>query len=212
MNKTRLQPAIIAAIAVAATVVSAAVRPLPTPPPSPYPDTESSLNVPLPDWPALGRRTTLSLTANFTPSNNVQIAFGQDTDSDGDLAPEETHLVIGVDCGVPFIRDEVEEEGRGGQRWFASVLPASGEAVSSPLVSEYPPAQQPEGGARRGAQESNLDCPPPPPTSTFVFAFKQPSAVSSRVTHAKITTRGRGPTAAQIAAEIRKPGKLLFLR
>ena len=171
---------------------------LPVPPPSAYPDTESSLNVPLPDWPALGRRITLSLTANFTPSNNVQIAFGQDADSDNDLAPEETHLVLGVDCGEPFIRDEVEEEGRGGQRWFASVLPASGEAVSSPLVSD--------------AQESNLDCSPPPSTSTFVFAFKQPSAVSSRVTHAKITTRGRGPTAAQIAAEIRKPGKLLFLR
>ena len=183
---------------------------LPTPPPCDYPDTESSLNVPLPDWPALGRRITLSLTANFTPSNNVQIAFGQDTNSDGDLAPEETHLVLGVDCGVPFIRDEVEEEGRGGQRWLASV--SNGEAVSSPLVSEYPPAQQPEGTARRGAQESNLDCPPPPSTSTFVFAFKQPSSVSSRVTHAKITTRGRGPTAAQIAAEIRKPGKLLFLR
>ena len=169
---------------------------LPTPPPCDYPDTESSLNVPLPDWPALGRRITLSLTANFTPSNNVQIALGQDADSDNDLAPEEPHLVLGVDCGEPFIRDEVEEEGRGGQRWLASV--SNGEAVSSPLVSD--------------AQESNLDCPPPPPTSTFVFAFKQPSAVSSRVTHAKITTRGRGPTAAQIAAEIRKPGKLLFLR
>ena len=169
---------------------------LPTPPPCDYPDTESSLNVPLPDWPALGRRITLSLTANFTPSNNVQIAFGQDTNSDGDLTPEETHLVLGVDCGVPFIRDEVEEEGRGGQRWLASV--SNGEAVSSPLVSD--------------AQESNLDCPPPPPTSTFVFAFKQPSSVSSRVTHAKITTRGRDPTAAQITAEIRKPGKLLFLR
>ena len=210
MNKTRLQPAIIAALAVAATVVSAAVRPLPTPPPSPYPDTESSLNVPLPDWPALGRRITLSLTANFTPSNNVQIAFGQDTDSDGDLAPEETHLVIGVDCGVPFIRDEVEKEGRGGQRWLASV--SNGEAVSSPLVSEYPPAQQPEGAARRGAQESNLDCQPQPPTSTFTFAFRQPSPLAARLTHAKITTRGHGPTAAQIAAEIRKPGKLLFLR
>ena len=171
---------------------------LPTPPPSAYPDTESSLNVPLPDWPALGRRITLSLTANFTPSNNVQIAFGQDTDSDGDLAPEETHLALGVDCGVPFARNEVKVRGEGEQRWFASVLSASGEAVSSPLVSD--------------AQESNLDCPPPPPTSTFVFAFKQPSAVSSRVTHAKITTRGHGPTAAQIAAEIRKPGKLLFLR
>ena len=99
-------------------------------------------------------------------------------------------------------------EGRGGQRWLASV--SNGEAVSSPLVSEYPPAQQPEGAARRGAQESNLDCSPSP--STFVFRFKQPSAASRRCTHAKVTTRGRGNFAAEIAAEITRPGVALILR
>ena len=91
----------------------AAERTLPTPPASSFPDTESSLNVPLPDWPTLGRRITLSLAASFTPSNCVQIAFGQDTDADGDLAPEETHLVLGVDCGAPFIREELGKWGSG---------------------------------------------------------------------------------------------------
>ena len=38
--------------------------------------------------------------------------------------------------------------------------------VSSPLVSEYPPAQQPEGAARRGAQGAGLHCSPSPSTYT----------------------------------------------
>ena len=163
----------------------AAERTLPTPPASSFPDTESSLNVPLPDWPALGRRITLSLAASFTPSNCVQNAFGQDTDADGDLAPEETHLVLGVACGVPFIREEFGQWRSDSGQWRSGVLTAS-------------------------TEEPTLDCPPPP--STFTFAFKQPSPLAARLTHAKITTRGRGESAAQIAAEIRKPGKVLFLR
>ena len=209
--KTQAKRKFVAALAAFLATVTASfaiTQALPTPPPSPHPDTESSVNVPLPDWPALGRRVSLTLTANATPSNNVQIAFGQDTNADGNLAPEETALVLGVDCGTPFIRDEVEVVGGGGQRWFASA--SSGEAVSSPLVSEYPPAQQPEGAARRGAQESTLDCSPSP--LVFNFSFKQPSAVSQRLNFAKVTTRGRSPSAAEIAAEIRKPGKVLFLR
>ena len=149
--KTQAKRKFVAALAAFLATVTASfaiTQALPTPPPSPHPDTESSVNVPLPDWPALGRRVSLTLTVNATPSNNVQIAFGQDTNADGNLAPEETALVLGVDCGTPFIRDEVEVVGGGGQRWFASA--SSGEAVSSPLVSEYPPAQQPEGAARRG--------------------------------------------------------------
>ena len=165
----------------------AAERTLPTPPASSFPDTESSLNVPLPDWPALGRRITLSLAASFTPSNCVQIAFGQDTDADGDLAPEETHLVLGVDCNVPFVREEFGQWRSDSDQWRSDVLIAS-------------------------EQEPTLDCQPPPPPSTFTFSFRQPSAVTNRLTHAKVTTRGRGNSAAQIAAEIRKPGQVLFLR
>ena len=165
-------------LALGAGIARASTINLPTPDPSPYPDTESSVNIAVTNWPSLGRRITLSLTAYFTPSNCVQLAFGQDTNADGDLAPEETHLVLGVDCNVPFSR-----EGFG--QWRSGVLTAS-------------------------TEEPTLDCPPPP--STFTFAFRQPSPLAARLTHAKITTRGRGESAAQIAAEIRKPGKVLFLR
>lgn len=167
--------AILLAFAFAANAVQ---QTLPTPPQSAYPDTESEANVAVTNWSALGRRVKLTLSANFTPSNCVQVAFGQDTNADGDLAPEETHLILGVDCGVPFIREEVGQ-------WRSGVLAAS-------------------------TEEPTLDSTPTP--STYTFALKQPSAVSMRCTHAKVTTRGRGNSAAEIAAEITRPGVALFLR
>ena len=148
---------------------------LPTSPPSSYPDTESEANVAVTNWPALGRRVKLTLAVNFTPSNCVQIAFGQDTDSNGDLAPEETMLCIGVDCGDPFARWEVVVGSR------------------SPTV-----------------EWSNFLCTPT--TNIYDFTFKQPSAVSSRMNFAKVTTRGRGNSAAAIAAEITRPGVVFFIR
>ena len=153
---------------------------LPTPGPSEYVDTESSANVAVTNWPGLGRRVKLTLSANFTPSNCVQVAFGQDTNADGDLAPEETHLILGIDCGVPFIREEVNVG-----KWGSGILSAS-------------------------TEESTLDCSPSP--STFTFAWRQPSAVAKRCTHAKVTIRGRGNSAAEIAAEITRPGVALILR
>ena len=178
MENPTLRTALLVVCATIGIVAHATDCPLPTPPPSSYPDTESSVNVAVTNWPSLGRRVKLTLSANFTPSNCVQVAFGQDTDSDGDLAPEETHLVLGVDCGVPFIREEVGQ-------WRSAVLAAS-------------------------TEEPTLDSTPTP--STYTFAFKQPLAVSSRMNFAKITTRGRGNSAAEIAAEITRPGVALILR
>ena len=34
-----------------------------------------------------------------SPTNAVQVAFGRDADADGDLAPEETEVRVGCDCG-----------------------------------------------------------------------------------------------------------------
>ena len=174
----RKYAALFAALILSAVSAFAAVRTLPTPPSSSYPDTESSVNVAVTNWPGLGRRVKLTLSANFTPSNCVQIAFGQDTDSNGDLAPEETHLILGIDCGVPFTREEFG-------KWGSGVLAAS-------------------------TEDPTLDSTPTP--STYTFAWRQPSAVAKRCTHAKVTTRGRGNSAAEIAAEITRPGAALILR
>ncbi len=185
MNTTRLKPAIIAVLVVAATVLSAAVRSLPTPQLSPFPDRESSICATLTGWPDLGRNIVLTISALATPSNAVQVAFGQDTNGDSDLAPEETQIVLGVDCGVPFIREEVNVG-----KWKSGILSASEEDLnihSTTTTTNY-----------------NYH--------TFTFALKQPSAVSARFDFAKITTRGREETAAQIAAQITRPGVALILR
>ena len=185
--KTR-KAALFAAIAGLAFAAFAANFDLPTPPPSPFPDTESSVDVAVTNWPSLGRRVKLTLSANFTPSNCVQIAFGQDTNADGDLAPGEIQIVLGVDCGVPFLRNE----GR-------ARTPAAPQSQTNEIAFETDC-----GGPGVSALPTNI--------TTCVFRFKQPSAVSDRMNFAKVTTRGRGNSAAEIAAEIRKPGVVLYVR
>jgi len=107
MAKIPLKHVLAVTLATAAIVAQASARrPLPTPPPSLFCDTESSTCRSLEDDPNLGSHIRLTLAANLTPSNCVQVAFGQDTNGDEDLEPEETDLILGVSCGVPFVRDE----------------------------------------------------------------------------------------------------------
>ena len=167
MKAKTTKAALFAAITGLAFAAFAANFDLPTPPPSPFPDTESSANVAVTNWPSLGRRVKLTLSADFTPAHGVQVAFGQDTNADGDLEPAETRVVFGVDCGEPFTREEFGQ-------WRS---------------------------------EMNQGSP-----STFTFAFRQPSAVTNRLTHAKVTTHNLADTNLVVAVEIRKRGQVLFLR
>ena len=109
--KTRKQrtklPVLCAGLIASAASAFAGEQTLPTPPPSGYVDTESSVNVPIADWPRLRRRFTLALAANASPTGCVQVAFGRDTNGDECLEPEETELVVGNDCGAWFVRDEL---------------------------------------------------------------------------------------------------------
>lgn len=50
------------------------------------------------------------LSFNGTASNNVEVAFGKDSDMDGELSPHETDLVIGWDCGRYFIERSASHE------------------------------------------------------------------------------------------------------
>ena len=79
---------------------SADIHSLPTPPPSEFVDAESSLTVPLPA--TEGRHIRLTLAFDSSPTNAVQVAFGIDANHDNDLAPEETTLRVGIDCGQPL--------------------------------------------------------------------------------------------------------------
>ncbi len=51
----------------------------------------------------------LRLEAVSVSSNAVQVAFGTDADGNGDLAAEETDLVLGLEPGLAFIENVAEE-------------------------------------------------------------------------------------------------------
>ncbi len=76
---------------------------------SPFLDTETSTNIALNVMRNDVREFNVRIDLAGTVSNGVQIAFGRDTDADGDLAPEETRLVLGWRCGRYFVEDVVGE-------------------------------------------------------------------------------------------------------
>ena len=165
MKKTTFVLGLVSGLLALTLSASGSERTIPPPPPSAFADAESSGTASFPT--DEGRRVKLTLSADFTPSNGVQVALGQDSNADGDLEPGETRVVFGVDGGEPFVREEFGQ-------WRSEMK----------------------------------QCSP----SIFTFAFRQPSAVTNRLTHAKVTTRGRGNSAAQIAAEITRPGAALILQ
>lgn len=71
-------------------------------PPVSFADTETATNVPFAAWRPGASRIAFTLSCLATPSNNVEVAFGRDADSDGVLAVEETDFVVGWDCGEWF--------------------------------------------------------------------------------------------------------------
>ena len=107
-NKLLLAQSCVAVGMVLANSASAAVlqRNFPIPSPSGFADTESSSCSWMGTPDDLSRRFTLTLET--VPSTNacVQVAFGRDRNGDEDLEPEETDLVVGMDCGRWFLRDE----------------------------------------------------------------------------------------------------------
>ena len=74
--------------------------------PPPFADTECATNVAFQIGADYMDEFAVSISANATPSNNVQAAIGIDADSNGVLEPHETEFVIGWDCGAWFARDE----------------------------------------------------------------------------------------------------------
>ena len=90
-------------------------------PQSEYADTEVSTNIAFAvERPAM-TRIEFTVALDVTPTNNVEVAIGTDTNSDGNLAVEEAAYVFGYDCGAWFARSAGLEglgslEGLGGGR------------------------------------------------------------------------------------------------
>lgn len=83
-----------------ALTVNAREIELPLPVPSRYSDRESSTNVVFSGWNDATRYVTLTIETESTPTNALRIAFGRDTNGNGNLDPEETAKRIGPDCQV----------------------------------------------------------------------------------------------------------------
>ena len=87
-----------------------------------FADTEVTTNIPVNVFRSDVRGLDVSVELCTTPSNNVQVAFGRDADGDGVLAPEETDLVLGWDCGRWF----AEEVATGARAFAEDDAPAAG--------------------------------------------------------------------------------------
>ena len=79
-------------------------------PPAAYADTEVSSNVVFNATRGDAKFFDVRLELTGTVSNNVQIAFGRDADGDGDLALEETGLVLAWRGGRYCVEDVPESE------------------------------------------------------------------------------------------------------
>ena len=94
------------AFAGAASAATTTLAPLPSPE---HLDMEVMTNCAMTAWTELTRKFDFTLEFNATPSNNVQIAFGTDADTNGILSAEETAMVIGWDCGNWFVSRQQED-------------------------------------------------------------------------------------------------------
>ena len=145
-------------------------------PPSAWADTEVSTNLVFDAGVAEDNKFTLTISlANAATNNCVEVAFGIDADGDGTLAPEESELAVGWDCGEWRLRDF-----RSG-----TVLQGTGAAATLTLAIDL-------AGADRSARsmEGNVFAGIPAPT------FFNPAWNRARVTV-------RGETAAQECIEAR---------
>jgi hypothetical protein len=85
-------------------VLHAKAVPSLTLPPVVHFDTETSTNMPFAIGSSGAGRFSLSLSCIATPSNNVEAAFGYDSNLDGVLDLGEMSFTIGWDCGAWFVR------------------------------------------------------------------------------------------------------------
>ena len=185
MNIRKCLPAVAGFFIAAAAL--AARHDLPTPSPSEYVDAESSVNVPLPT--NEGRHIRLTLAFDPSPTNALQVAFGIDSNHDGDLAPEETALRVGCDCGAPFV---------------------DGRACRSPHLAIPSGAC---GGGYATADcgiDNSISGGQGLPALPLAFALKQPKAV--RWDLAKVTTHNIADTNVTVTANFYKTGFALILR
>lgn len=79
-------------------------------PPAVHADTETVTNVPFATALDVAGRLSFGLVCRATPSNNVEVAFGRDSDGNGMLDVGEEDCTVGWDCGAWFVREGADGE------------------------------------------------------------------------------------------------------
>ena len=106
---------------------------IPVVPQSAFADTEVSTNIVfVVERPAM-TRIEFTVALDATPTNNVEVAIGTDTNSDGNLAVEEAAYVFGYDCGAWFARS-AGLEGLGSLECLGSLEGLGGGRVEKTFV------------------------------------------------------------------------------
>ena len=140
----------------------------------------------------------LSATFTGTASNNLEIAFGQDVDRDGELSLRETDLILGWNCGHHFIErfkaSEVYEETNVGANDIARALGwnsrvrRDGRILSLVLTNEC------------GAAFTDILASPP----SWIY--------DTRWNRMRITARGEAARDARFNFVIPSRGNVIFIR
>ncbi len=79
-------------------------------PPAVHADMETVTNVPFAVALDAAGRLSFDLVCRATPSNNVEVAFGRDSDGNGMLDVGEEDCTVGWDCGAWFVREGADGE------------------------------------------------------------------------------------------------------
>ena len=102
-------------------------------PQSAFADTEVSTNIVFVVERPVMTRIEFTVALDATPTNNVEVAIGTDTNSDGNLAVEEAAYVFGYDCGAWFARS-AGLEGLGSLECLGSLEGLGGGRVEKTFV------------------------------------------------------------------------------
>ena len=79
-------------------------------PPAGHAHTAKVTNVPFAGAHVVGGGVAVGLVCRATPSNNVEVAFGRDSDGNGRLDVGEEGCLVGWDCGAWFVREGADRE------------------------------------------------------------------------------------------------------
>ena len=79
-------------------------------PPAVHADMETVTNVPFAAALEVAGRLSFGLVCRATPSNDVEVAFGRDSDGNGRLDVGEEDCIVGWDCGAWFVREGADGE------------------------------------------------------------------------------------------------------